>query len=738
MRRALSLILSALLFAAQLAGGAATFADSGEQYSLAENSEYGELHSPADNSEHSALADNSEYGELYALAESGDYSAFAEYSENAELYALAKSEYSALAEYSEYTIGVQAWNATLDRPSVMAPMLSGTARLSVQSGNMTAALAFVPAIISTVAVDGNSVIEVWPEPAGEPVPGTGNPGTVAEGENGATKTVTIALSTLNMPRIALRIAPMAPLELQYIWLKFDMATLLPIEDEPGGPADTDELEEALAEAKLLDADDYTEESYAALLDAIAAAEAVLAAGGPTQGDVDGALALLRAAVAALEEAGEGGTGEPGGSEAEARAKARGELLALIQNTGGVICAGLFSEESAAAYEAALKAATDALADDEAQAEDIEAAREALLEAVRGLEVRGEYGEYAELAALLLGVAELNGGDYTPASWRALSEAVEGAWGFIRAAIGGAGEEIGAKAGANTGSYAPLADVPVIIAAWVQAVSEALAALVPLPSGGAPDEISGGVYASGGAVIELIAEEMGEGGDAARAGFYVATGGASRVGTINLRLSYRLADVEGAEFSLAAGLAGKATLRVIDEDEGENDGENGGGGENEGEGVIVAPKPILPGYRTYSLYILANPGMTLELGAGEALLEAALALKPVAGGEGKPVSLLLTHLDIVHHDADGEGILAATSIAPSVASLAVRVFSRFDVNRDGAVTLVDVDIVRNLLGSAADGGEWATAAMGRCDLDGSGVIDIADLSLAIAKYESTVQ
>jgi hypothetical protein len=29
-------------------------------------------------------------------------------------------------------------------------------------------------------------------------------------------------------------------------------------------------------------------------------------------------------------------------------------------------------------------------------------------------------------------------------------------------------------------------------------------------------------------------------------------------------------------------------------------------------------------------------------------------------------------------------------------------------------------------------------MRRCDLDGSGVIDIADLSLAIAKYESTVQ
>ncbi|MDR1059903.1 MAG: FMN-binding protein, partial [Clostridiales bacterium] len=511
-------------------------------------------------------------------------------------------------------------------------------------------------------------------------------------------------------------------------------------------ADTAALEAAIAGAKLLEAGDYTAESYAALLAAISAAEDALAGDGATQEEIDELLGALEAAIEGLEEAEDPGDG--------GIAQARSELLALIQNTGGVICASLFSEESATAYEAALKAAADALADDEAQAEAIEAARVALLKSVRELEVRSEYGEYAELAALLLGVAELNGGDYTPASWRALSDVVEGAWGFIEAAIGGAGEETGAgesageeagagageSAGAGAGSYAPLADVSPAIAAWTVAVREAIAALEALPAGGSPgggtpDAISGGVYARGGA-IELTEEELGEGGGAAQAGFYVATGGASRVGTINMRLSYRLADVESAEFSLAAGLAGKATLKVLveDEDESGNEGEN----EGEGEGDIVAPKPILPGYRTYSLYILANPGATLDIGEGDTLLEAALALKPIAGGEGKAVSLLLTHLDIVYHDAGGEEILAATSIAPSVASQAVRVFSRFDVNRDGAVTLVDVDTVRRLLGNAADGGEWATDTMRRCDLDGSGVIDIADLTAAIAKYESTVQ
>jgi Ca2+-binding EF-hand superfamily protein len=67
-----------------------------------------------------------------------------------------------------------------------------------------------------------------------------------------------------------------------------------------------------------------------------------------------------------------------------------------------------------------------------------------------------------------------------------------------------------------------------------------------------------------------------------------------------------------------------------------------------------------------------------------------------------------------------------------------VFSRFDVDRSGAVTLADVDIVRGLLGSSAIGGEWESELLARCDLDSSGTIEIADLTLVLAKYESTVR
>jgi hypothetical protein len=103
-----------------------------------------------------------------------------------------------------------------------------------------------------------------------------------------------------------------------------------------------------------------------------------------------------------------------------------------------------------------------------------------------------------------------------------------------------------------------------------------------------------------------------------------------------------------------------------------------------------------------------------------------------------VSLILSHLDIVYEGGDGEAAIANTAIGASVAVTALRVYSRFDINRDGAVTLVDVDIVRSNLGKRRAGdGTWESERVGRCDLSGDGEIGIADLSLAIAKYEADV-
>ena len=62
---------------------------------------------------------------------------------------------------------------------------------------------------------------------------------------------------------------------------------------PVEPVDTTALEAKLAEAKALNAEDYTEDSFAALTAAITAAEAVLADEEATQEDVDALVAAMR-------------------------------------------------------------------------------------------------------------------------------------------------------------------------------------------------------------------------------------------------------------------------------------------------------------------------------------------------------------------------------------------------------------------------------------------------------------
>jgi hypothetical protein len=53
-------------------------------------------------------------------------------------------------------------------------------------------------------------------------------------------------------------------------------------------------------------------------------------------------------------------------------------------------------------------------------------------------------------------------------------------------------------------------------------------------------------------------------------------------------------------------------------------------------------------------------------------------------------------------------------------------------------LLDAEIVRwNLGASALDGGGWASAEDACAELNRDGVIDIADLTLAIARYEHEV-
>jgi hypothetical protein len=246
-------------------------------------------------------------------------------------------------------------------------------------------------------------------------------------------------------------------------------------------------------------------------------------------------------------------------------------------------------------------------------------------------------------------------------------------------------------------------------------------------------MSAGVYADA-AVVELVAEEIGQSGGPA-VGFTLKGYDIAGAGTLNVRLSFRTADIEdgGVEFSLPGepeapedpdepkgapepgSIAAKATLRATRVDE-----------------LDPPQAPLLNGYTTYSVYIMANGSETFDAEGGAALLN--IALKPKAANQAA-ISLILSHLDIVYAESGGEDALADADIAASVATTALKVYSRFDVNRDGAVTLVDVDIVRVSLGiRKRQDGSWTPERAGRCDFDGSGVIDIADLTLAIARYE----
>jgi hypothetical protein len=136
-------------------------------------------------------------------------------------------------------------------------------------------------------------------------------------------------------------------------------------------------------------------------------------------------------------------------------------------------------------------------------------------------------------------------------------------------------------------------------------------------------------------------------------------------------------------------------------------------------------------RDYTAASWAN----LRADGGEALLN--IALRPARADQAS-VSLILSHLDIARGAGGGEPELADAGIDASVAVTALRIYSRFDINRDGAVTLVDVDIARAGLGARrAPDGSWESERLGRCDLDGNSIVEIADLTLAMAKYESTV-
>ena len=168
-------------------------------------------------------------------------------------------------------------------------------------------------------------------------------------------------------------------------------------------ADKTELSALIAEVNALDPNDYTEESWAALSEALEAANAVAADNSATAAQVKDAYDTLMAAKGALEE-----TTDPGPTPEDPRV----ELATLIGKMSGVVNDN-YTKESWDAFQAQLKAAIE-LDANAATDEEVQARIDALNAAYEGLVKDGK----AELESVIDQMENVEKGNYTDTSWNA--------------------------------------------------------------------------------------------------------------------------------------------------------------------------------------------------------------------------------------------------------------------------------------------------------------------------------
>jgi flagellar biosynthesis regulator FlaF len=179
---------------------------------------------------------------------------------------------------------------------------------------------------------------------------------------------------------------------------------------PVGVVDKSALEAKVNEALGLNEDDYTEESWAAFAAALADAEAVLADPEATQAEVDDALAALVAAMDNLEPK------EPPVVDKSA-------LEAKVNEARGLNAAD-YTEESWAAFAAALADAEAVLANPEATQAEVDDALAALVGAMDNLEPKEPpVVDKSALEAKVNEARGLNAADYTEESWAAFAAAL---------------------------------------------------------------------------------------------------------------------------------------------------------------------------------------------------------------------------------------------------------------------------------------------------------------------------
>jgi hypothetical protein len=191
-----------------------------------------------------------------------------------------------------------------------------------------------------------------------------------------------------------------------------------------------------------------------------------------------------------------------------------------------------------------------------------------------------------------------------------------------------------------------------------------------------------------------------------------------VGTVHVRFFYN-SGLELGDVALADGIAGAADLSIAD--------------------VATEVDPATGVEYVYcSAYVTAKEGTVLNIADGSELVKLTLA----ATGRGlKAATLGVQKFDVVYYEDGYEGgavgLPAEETLSHASATTELLYLSKFDIDMDGAVTLVDVDLVRASMGQdpAAVG---ASVSVVRSDLAAPiGTINPADLAVEIIAYELTL-
>lgn len=186
--------------------------------------------------------------------------------------------------------------------------------------------------------------------------------------------------------------------------------------------DKADLENAIAEGEKVDADKYTEDSYAALAEALANAKVIWEDPDATQGQVDEAVKAIETAMTNLIEK----TPVPETTIKDELQDLYNKYVSLEQ--------GSYTEESYNAFVKELRNAAAVLAKEDATDEELQAAYDALAKAVEGLTVSEEPDENPgtadELRDKLQNLYDLNKnkeqGKYTNSSYAVFTNALKAA------------------------------------------------------------------------------------------------------------------------------------------------------------------------------------------------------------------------------------------------------------------------------------------------------------------------